>query len=176
MSLADFIVIAAEAVMSRTSKSYNATDEYAQGTLAQVFRDQFRSGRATAETCDWNMDLMPDPEQGCTDLNNVFQKHIFKFSKGKQRKEFTAAVMGAHTLGTAKIHNSGYQGSWSSKESVGVFDNDYYRSLITKGWGPQLAVGGEEGRNQWQRVDKGRDPDHVEMMLNSDLCLAYDNN
>lgn len=41
VSLADFIVIAAEATMARTSNSYNEQDDYADGTLAKVFRDQF---------------------------------------------------------------------------------------------------------------------------------------
>jgi len=41
VSLADFIVIAAEATMARTSKSHNPTDTYADGTLAKTFRDQF---------------------------------------------------------------------------------------------------------------------------------------
>lgn len=45
VSLADFIVIAAEATMARTSNSYkiqqeyDPNDEYADGTLARTFRD-----------------------------------------------------------------------------------------------------------------------------------------
>jgi len=119
---------------------------------------------------------MPDPEKGCGDLDAVFKNHIFKFEKGKQKKEFTAALMGAHTLGSAKLHNSGYEGSWSSQESMGVFDNEYFRSIITKGWGPNLAVGENPERNQWKRVDSGGEETKSEMMLNSDMCLAYDNN
>jgi len=49
VSLADFIVIAAEAVMGRTATSYNANDRYKEGTLARDFRDQFKAGRETAE-------------------------------------------------------------------------------------------------------------------------------
>merc|ERR1719409_2383713 len=44
VSLADFIVIAAEATMARTSKSFilnETTDPYSEGTLAKTFRDQF---------------------------------------------------------------------------------------------------------------------------------------
>lgn len=72
VSLADFIVIAAEATMARASKSHNADETYADGTLARVFRDQFKFGRATAESCDWNEGLMPDPERGCDDINSIF--------------------------------------------------------------------------------------------------------
>lgn len=49
VSVADFIVIAAEAVMGRTAKSYNENDEYGTDTLARVFRDQFKAGRTTVE-------------------------------------------------------------------------------------------------------------------------------
>jgi len=35
VSLADFIVIAAEAVMGRTATSFNGKDYYADGTLAK---------------------------------------------------------------------------------------------------------------------------------------------
>lgn len=72
VSLADFIVIAAEAVMGRTATSYREDDEYAPGTLARVFRDQFRAGRTTVESCSWNTGLMPDPEAGCDDVMPLF--------------------------------------------------------------------------------------------------------
>jgi len=41
VSLADFMVIAAEAVMARTSTSYDpgSEDDYTEGTLAKAFRD-----------------------------------------------------------------------------------------------------------------------------------------
>jgi catalase (peroxidase I) len=58
-----------------------------------------------------------------------------------------AAILGAHTLGSAKIENSGYEGFWS--DSPGVFNNDYYRQMITRGWGPERAVNGNPERNQW---------------------------
>jgi len=61
-----------------------------------------------------------------------------------------------------------------------VFDNVYYKNLLVKGWGPKLAVNGTEEKNQWKRIDKGVEnakyPGHIEMMLNTDMCLAYDNN
>lgn len=45
--------------------------------------------------------------------------------------------------------------------------------MLTRGWGPDLAVGGDPERNQWKTVDSGPSGG---LMLNSDLCLAYDNN
>ena len=65
----------------------------------------------------------------------------------------TAAVSGSHTLGSAKIENSGYLGFWSSSERQGQFTNDYYVSLLLKGWGTELAVDGNVAKNQWQNID-----------------------
>jgi len=45
--------------------------------------------------------------------------------------------------------------------------------MLTRGWGPELAVDGNEERNQWKTVDKGP---AGQLMLNTDLALAYDNN
>jgi len=118
---------------------------------------------------------MPDAERGCFDNDEVFGDNIFKYQTKSERKELIAAILGAHTLGSANILNSGYHGSWSSKGSKGVFDNDYYRTMLTRGWAPDLAIDGNVERNQWKTVDIGG-ADHPLMMLNSDLCLAYDNN
>lgn len=116
---------------------------------------------------------MPDPERGFDDLQEIFFDHIFKYENGKVKKRHTAAIMGAHTLGSAKVENSGYKGQWSSVGSEGTFDNDYYRQMLTRGWGPERAVEGNEERNQWKIVDSG---EAGGMMLNTDLALAYDNN
>lgn len=64
-----------------------------------------------------------------------------------------AALMGAHTIGRAQIKNSGYQGTWTTPQTNHVFDNEYYRAMILKGWGPNLAVGGDPNKNQFKRVD-----------------------
>jgi len=45
--------------------------------------------------------------------------------------------------------------------------------MLTRGWGPQRSVNDDPGRNQWMTVDSGAPGG---LMLNSDLCLAYDNN
>ena len=82
-----------------------------------------------------------------------------------------AAISGAHTLGQAKQEQSGYKGQWTT--SPGTFNNEYYVNMLAKGWGRNLAVAGNQERNQWKRIDGGS---LDEFMLNSDLCLAYDNN
>lgn len=119
VSLADFIVIAAEAVMARTATSYNSADIYADGTLAQQFRDNFKFGRTTSETCDWAIGHLPNPAKGCGDLEAVFINNIYKTESFDNAWTLIAAISGAHTLGSAKIANSGYNGFWSDPETSG---------------------------------------------------------
>ena len=47
--------------------------------------------------------------------------------------------------------------------------------MIARGWAPELAMDGNTSKNQWKLVDEGI-TDHKEMMLNTDLCLAYTHN
>ena len=65
LSLADFFVIIAEAATSRAATDFSDSDHFAEGSLAQKFRDGFKYGRTTVETCDWNHERMPNPEYGC---------------------------------------------------------------------------------------------------------------
>merc|ERR1711939_288118 len=87
-----------------------------------------------------------------------------------------AAISGAHTLGSAKLHNSGYEGFWSDSKNNGIFNNNYYKSILAKGWGPDLKVNGNPEKNQWKRIDTVPEGEHREFMLDTDMCLAYDNN
>lgn len=56
-----------------------------------------------------------------------------------------AAISGAHTIGTAKLENSKYKGTWTVNPDV--FDNDYYKQLILRGWAPDWAVNGNPKKN-----------------------------
>merc|ERR1711939_29343 len=53
-------------------------------------------------------------------------------------------------------------------------------AMFAKGWRPERAIGGNPSKNQWTRSDVGathqQNPASKEMMLNTDLCLAYDEN
>lgn len=88
---------------------------------------------------------MPNPENGCDGLEDIFVDHIYK---GTGREwEFTAAISGAHTLGSATIENSGYNGFWSSSDQAGKFNNDYYHAILAKGWTPERSVNGNSNKN-----------------------------
>ena len=123
VSLADFVVIIAEAVIIRTSTTYNAFNPYQDGTIGAWLINGFRYGRTTSLTCDWNVGRMPNPEHGChgrldedgnqlDGLQQIFVDHIFK--DAEYPWTYVAAISGAHTVGSAKKENSGYDGFWAS--------------------------------------------------------------
>jgi hypothetical protein len=51
---------------------------------------------------------MPNPENSCNDLQNIFIDHIFKEKGDYIAWGLTAALSGAHTIGNAKVQYSGY--------------------------------------------------------------------
>lgn len=148
ISLADFMVVAGEAMAGSLAVDYNKEDPFKDGTLLSKFRDQFGFGRVTKETCPDNEGRMPNPEKGCDDLKSIFVQHIYKGKWGKRSAwNMLAALSGVHTIGKAKPENSGYDGGWSDAANQGIFNNDYYKSMLSKGWGPKRAVGGNADKN-----------------------------
>jgi len=120
---------------------------------------------------------MPIPTDGCAGTNglkNIFIDHIYKNTADPWM--MTAAISGAHTLGSASIDTSGFNGFWSSPAQQSKFNNDYYKSMANKGWGPELNVNGVTGKNQWKRIDGGNNPNQKEMMLDTDMCLMMQDN
>jgi hypothetical protein len=150
--------------------------------MAQDFRQRFKFGRITRETCEDSVNKMPLPEMGCEGelgLRGVFINNIYHHFDEKTAWRLTAAISGAHTLGGADAARSGYHGYWGDRKTTGIFDNDYYVSMLAKGWGPyHMVQEGKPDKNEWIRVDAGHDPytSHLQMMLDSDLCLAYRSN
>mmetsp|Transcript_60328 Transcript_60328/g.140977 ORF Transcript_60328/g.140977 Transcript_60328/m.140977 type:complete len:469 (-) Transcript_60328:55-1461(-) len=169
ISLADFLVIAAEAVIMFTRMRHEANNPNAPKL---DLSSSFRYGRTTASSCEFAVGRLPDPEDGCDAVERVFLSGM-----GLDWPE-AAALMGVHTLGRAQVSNSGYHGWWSDPENSRQFNNDYYVSLLAKGWIPERHVAGNLGKNQWKRSDRGKDRGKDpafghEMMLDTDLCLAY---
>jgi len=166
ISLADFLVIAAESVMT-LSRKHVTCDDSSRSNIS--FKWQFQYGRTTALNCAFAHGRLPNPENSCGDV-----KTCFVDSMGLNWWE-SAALMGVHTLGRAHIENSGYNGWWSDFENSRRFNNDYYTSILLKGWGPEPAVNGNANKNQWKRIDQGVDEAGLgkEMMLNTDMCLYF---
>jgi len=88
--------------------------------------------------------------------------------------------MGVHSLGRAQSKFSGYQGWWSDAANSRRFNNNYYISMVAKGWIPEKSLPDVHGvpqvdKNQWKRGDEGAETatERHEMMLNTDLCLFF---
>jgi len=166
ISLADFIVIGAEAVMNITRQ--NVLDDK-PSHKGLDFRARFKYGRVTNPQCNSAIGVMPDAERGCDAVKDTM------ISKMGLTWTQAAALMGAHTIGQASLDRSGYNGRWVPAKSSLRFDNDYFLSIILKGWAPEKMVGGNDEKNQWKRVDIGTNEYAygVEMMLDSDMCLYH---
>jgi len=111
--------------------------------------------------------LLTNPEDGCDGVQTTFVNQMGLGESGGMPNALAAALMGVHTLGRARIENTGYDGWWSDVEHQKEFTNDYFISLLAKGWVPKRMG---ENKNQWERADKRNTN---EMMLDSDMCLAY---
>jgi len=181
VSLADFIVIAGEAVMEKTKV----------GSSAIGFAGQFKFGRTTNEQCAWAHGRLPNPENSCIDGDGQFDangketglpfggssvKTNFLDSLGLTWPE-AATLMGVHTLGRVDSMNSGYNGWWSEPAEQGIFNNNYFQSLIGKGWSKKSRGTNGAQKTQWEWVGKGNtlmlnnQENEPVLMLNSDLCL-----
>jgi len=157
VSIADFFVIAAEALMEATAPGQH------RGMWSGSFRNGFKFGRQTALSC--NPEALPNPIHACDAVEEVFIERM------GLTPEMAAALMGVHTLGRALPENSGYDGFWVSQQHAKTFSHHYYKAIIAVGWKPARTI---KGKMQWNRADV--DPDHhlhAEMMLNTDMCLAY---
>lgn len=164
VSLADFLVIAGETVMT-LSRNLEVAKNRNKKTFD--FMDVFKWGRTTSLTCKGSAERLPNPEDGCAANERVFVKNL-----GLTWEE-TGALMGVHTLGRAHSKFSGYHGWWSDPENQRFFNNNYYISMGEKGWEPKKAVGGNPNKNMWIRSDHTRFVNVPEMMLDTDLCLMF---
>jgi hypothetical protein len=146
ISLADFLVISAEALMTVSRKHVLEKD-----TDAPVidFKGHFRYGRTSAANCAHTATRLPSPEMGCQ-----ANKETFIDNMGLDWK-LTTALMGVHTLGRARIKNSGYNGRWTDIQNSRLFNNMYFVSLLGKAWAPKRAVNGNKNKNQWTEISGG---------------------
>lgn len=157
VSIADFFVIAAEALMEATAPSSS------QAMWGQSFANNFRFGRQTAFEC--HPEELPNPINSCDAVEDVFMNRMGLTATG------ATALMGVHTLGRALPENSGYDGFWVSQQHARTFSPQYYGNMIAIGWRSARSSG---GKMQWIRADVGPpNPLAGEMMLNTDMCLAF---
>eukprot|EP00971_Amphidinium_carterae_P170854 3386153-Amphidinium_carterae.1 len=87
ISLADFIVLAAEAVI--TFSREHATG----GNTDMDLKSKFKFGRTTAARCEFAEGRLPNPEDSCDAVDATFRTRM-----GLSWRR-SAALMGVHSLG-----------------------------------------------------------------------------
>jgi len=155
VSAADFFVLAAEVMMAATTPAAGGH----QDMWTNSFASNFRFGRTTATEC--SPEPLPNPTHSCDAVQEVFIDRL-----GLTWTQ-SAALMGVHTLGRALPENSGYDGFWVSQTHAKSWTPEYYNRIIGVGWTPEET---SAGKFQWRRSDGAL---QGEMMLNTDMCLAY---
>lgn len=167
LSLADFIVISAEVTMQTMSP------EDSPASNSNFFKAGFQFGRTTSLQCPESGARMPAADQACGPVEQTFHQRM------KLSWRESVALMGVHTLGRVSRKNSKFVGWWSDPSNSRVFNNNYYKSMLSKGWGAFIT---RDGPWQWIRSDQGSNQfhedgsvndDETQVMLDSDLCLAY---
>merc|ERR1719356_2310551 len=126
----------------------------------QAFAQNFRFGRQTQFQC--HPEPLPNPAFSCEAVEENFIDRL-----GLTWTQATA-LMGVHPLGRALPENSGFDGFWVSQQHARTFSNQYFINMIAVGWERERVA--SSGKFQWKRAD---DRLEGEMMLNTDMCLAY---
>jgi len=159
ISLADFLVIAAEAVMhharSRLTRS-ELLHSQPQQSDAFDFQRRFRYGRTTAKSCAVSK-VLPRVSGAGKAMEDCFINRL-----GLTWAE-AAALMGGHVAGRA-LH-LGPKGWWSGPSHANAFDNYYFVAMLMHGWRSDSKVEG-----LWLRSDTANEE---QVMLSTDLSLAY---
>lgn len=163
VSLADFVVISAQAVMI-----YMSDDEHRQA-LGKALKNNFKFGRVTRDADCVMTASLPNPDNSCNDVERVFVNNM-----GLTWRAATA-LMAVHSIGAASVNNSGFDGFWDTLEHSATFNNHYFVNLLATSWCPEQVEA--TGKWQWRRCEQVEEDqsDDVknQMMLNTDMCLAY---
>jgi len=138
--------------------------------LGRQLRNNFRFGRVTRdEDCVMPHHILPNPDNSCSDVERVFVNNM-----GLTWRAATA-LMGVHSLGSASVNNSGFDGFWDTVPHSASFNNHYYVNMLATSWCPEQVAA--TGKFQWRRCEQLEQDqtEHVknQMMLNTDLCLAF---
>eukprot|EP00933_Yihiella_yeosuensis_P005841 TRINITY_DN110432_c0_g1_i1.p1 TRINITY_DN110432_c0_g1~~TRINITY_DN110432_c0_g1_i1.p1 ORF type:complete len:395 (+),score=86.75 TRINITY_DN110432_c0_g1_i1:25-1209(+) len=97
---------------------------------------------------------LPDGDKGQDHLREIF------YPKGFNDRDIVA-LSGAHTVGRCHADRSGFDGAWT--EAPLVFDNSYFKDLLTKQYSPETS---SKGCPQFRNGNT--------IMLTSDLALIQD--
>ena len=109
--------------------------------------------------------LLPKPmrqeETGCL-------RNLADFCRAGMTMTDYVALLGAHTVGSMHLPQSGYSGSWTGTPRA--FNNEYYKNLLEVTWNATSFHEGEKRHAQY--VGKTKEGKDV-AMLPSDLALLH---
>jgi len=178
MSRADFYMIAA---ISAIEKS---TSDIEDKKFRFTRRRDFKLGRKSCPTSP----AENKPNVIANSLWNIDDVLQFFRSNFSYTDNQIVALMGAHSLGRARIENSGIEGRWVKSPSRekgkllpgSVLSNEYYKTLANRPeWFQKIRSFNGLTKTQWENRKEDIDsvtlrgtPDQPNMLTNSDLCLV----
>jgi hypothetical protein len=129
---------------------------------------RFRSGRQDAADCSTaDVGRYPNPEGGLDSVLAVFETRL-----GFTKREIVA-LMGAHSIGRARMHNSGYAGAWLHNIKLQALNGpQYYQSLLGYRWAKHRSGGTSSSNAPLFQWEHGGIRSHI--MLSTDMALVYD--
>ena len=145
MSRADFYMLSS--IVALDMASVDSTDPFPG-------RNLFKLGRVDCSTSPTEdvIGVFPEAKHGITETLAYFDTQ-FGFTENE-----TVALLGAHTLGRARVEDSGFEGRWVRRpNNIGQmrpashFDNEYYKTFIDRPMWFQHTVNAS-GNIQWQGI------------------------
>ena len=173
MSRADFVALAGVVAIRIASREQDCRMmQQPPSSCPQIPDMTPKYGRRDCQTSPRTDDIESFPDAH-GDLNHVLM--YFRDNMNMTTRE-TVAIIGAHSLGTTRLQNSGFMGPWAPPTDR--FDNGFYRILFGGGnaaWRQQEVNDSRssvfpDSRYQWTRPGPGNGGPVI--MLNTDMVSA----
>lgn len=174
MSRADFVALAGVIAIRVASMEQDCRMMRPPNSICPLVPTMtLKYGRRDCQTSPRTDDIEPFPDAH-GDLSHVLM--YFRDNMNMSTRE-TVAIIGAHSLGTTRLQNSGFRGPWAPPTNR--FDNGFYRILFGGGnarWMQEEVNDTRssvfpDSRYQWTRPGPGNNGGPV-IMLNSDMVSA----
>lgn len=142
-----------------------------KGSTTDTVSFPFKTGRVDQGTCDFTLDAgrLPRAEGGYGELQGLVSRWGLAI-------EEVSSLLGAHTLGSTKLTNSGYsaptaspQGKWTNNNAF-LNGQAFYSGIINIPWTRQTS---NAGKHSWINSPPN-DPSRTTIMLNTDISIFFD--
>lgn len=179
-----------DALYGEFSGSMSRADFYALASMMALEMSTENSNDKFEGMSDFKVGRIDCPNSPMEDRSGVFPAGRFNMQENIDyfSNEFNfsprevVALMGAHTLGRAKVENSGYEGVWvNGRGEASTLNNRYYREFIVRiPWVQTEITFNGVSQFQWQLPNTtpnsadNRDEPRSNMLLNSDMALSWE--